>query len=43
MTYVTETVGGYLRSLSACEEISVQGRRFVLVHAGLEHFSIAVQ
>ena len=39
MTYVMETVCGYLRSLSAYEEISVQGRRFVLVHAGLEHFS----
>ena len=36
-----ETVCGYLRSLSAYEEISVQGRRFVLVHAGLEHFSAA--
>lgn len=36
-----ETVCEYLRSLSAYEEITVQGRRFVLVHAGLEHFSPA--
>ena len=36
-----QTVCEYLRSLSAYEEISVQGRRFVLIHAGLEHFSAA--
>ena len=36
-----ETVCEYLPELSAYEEISVQGRRFVLVHAGLEHFSAA--
>lgn len=36
-----ETVCKYLLSLSAYAEITVQGRRFVLVHAGLEHFSAA--
>lgn len=36
-----ETVCEYLPELSAYEEITVQGRRFVLVHAGLEHFSPA--
>ncbi len=36
-----ETVCEYLPELSAYEEISVQGRQFVLVHAGLENFSAA--
>ena len=36
-----ETVCEYLPELSAYEEATVQGRRFVLVHAGLEHFSVA--
>ena len=36
-----QTVCEYLPELSAYEEISVQGQRFVLVHAGLEHFSAA--
>lgn len=36
-----ETVCEYLPELSAYEEITVQGRWFVLVHAGLEHFSAA--
>lgn len=36
-----ETVCEYLPELSAYEEVTVQGRRFVLVHAGLEHFSEA--
>ena len=33
------TVCEYLPELSAYEEITVQGRQFLLVHAGLEHFS----
>ena len=36
-----ETVCEYLPELSAYEEITVQGRQFLLVHAGLEHFSPA--
>ena len=36
-----EMVCGYLPELSAYEEITARGRRFVLVHAGLEHFSPA--
>lgn len=36
-----ETVCGYLPELSAYEKITVEGRQFVLVHAGLEHFSPA--
>ena len=36
-----ETVCEYLPELSAYEEVTVQGRQFVLVHAGLEHFSPA--
>ena len=35
-----EIVCAYLRSLSAYEEVTVERRKFVLVHAGLEHFSI---
>lgn len=35
-----EIVCTYLRSLSAYEEVVLKGRQFVLVHAGLEHFSI---
>ena len=34
-----ETVCAYLPKLSAYEEIAVAGRQFLLVHAGLEHFS----
>lgn len=34
-----ETVLGYLPELSVYEEVAVRGRRFVLVHAGLEGFS----
>ena len=34
-----ETVCEYLPELPAYEEVTVQGRQFVLVHAGLEHFS----
>lgn len=34
-----ETVCGYLPELSAYEEVTVDGRQFVLVHAGREHFS----
>ena len=37
----TETVCKYMPKLSAYKEIMVQGRQFVLVHAGLEHFSPA--
>ena len=33
-----ETVCEYLPELSAYEEVTVQGRQFLLVHAGLEHF-----
>lgn len=36
-----EMVCEYLPELSAYEELAVQGRQFVLVHAGLEHFSAA--
>lgn len=36
-----ETVCGYLTKLSVYKEVTVQGRRFVLVHAGLECFSPA--
>ena len=36
-----EIVCEYLPELSAYEEVTVGGRRFVLVHAGLEHFSPA--
>lgn len=36
-----ETVCEYLPELSAYEEVAVEGRQFVLVHAGLEHFSPA--
>ncbi len=35
------TVCEYLPKLSVYEEIAVRGRQFVLVHAGLEHFSAA--
>lgn len=35
------TVWEYLPKLSAYEEVTVEGRKFVLVHAGLEHFSPA--
>ena len=35
-----EIVCAYLRSLSAYEKVTVERRKFVLVHAGLEHFSI---
>ena len=35
-----ETVCEYLPELSAYEEVTVERRKFVLVHAGLEHFSI---
>ena len=34
-----ETVLEYLSKLLAYKEVTVQGRRFVLVHAGLDHFS----
>ncbi len=34
-----ETVCKYLPELSAYKEITVAGRQFVLLHAGLEHFS----
>ena len=36
-----ETVCKYLPKLSAYEEVTAQGRPFVLVHAGLDHFSPA--
>ena len=36
-----ETVCEYLPELSAYEEVTADGRQFVLVHAGLEHFSPA--
>lgn len=36
-----EKVCGYLPELSAYKEVAVQGRQFVLVHAGLDHFSAA--
>lgn len=36
-----ETVCGYLLSLPAYAEVAVEGRQFVLVHAGMEHFSPA--
>ena len=36
-----ETVCEYLPELSAYEEVTVERRKFVLVHAGLEHFSAA--
>ncbi|MDE7220523.1 MAG: metallophosphoesterase [Oscillospiraceae bacterium] len=36
-----EIVCTYLWSLSAYEEVVLKGQQFVLVHAGLEHFSIA--
>ena len=36
-----ETVCKYLPKLSAYAEVTVQGRPFVLVHAGLDHFSAA--
>lgn len=36
-----ERICKYLPKLSAYEEITVQGRKFVLVHAGFEHFSAA--
>ena len=35
-----EIVCAYLRSLSAYEKVTVERRKFVLVHAGLEHFAI---
>lgn len=34
-----EIVCEYLPELSAYEEVTVEGRQFVLIHAGLEHFS----
>ena len=35
----TEVVCAYLNALSPWKEVTVQGRQFVLVHAGLAHFS----